>query len=67
MRKYAIATVTASLRPILAVSCAAACLYGLKPPLGVLLALPVYVFVLWLVRGIHKEDRDLLLKVIRGA
>ena len=67
MRKYTVATVTASLRPVLAVGSAAACLYGVKPPLGVLLALPVYVLVLWLVRGIHKEDRELLLKVIRGT
>ena len=66
-RKYTLTSVTASFKPIVAVSCAAACLYWVKSPLGVLLALPVYVFVLWLVRGIHKEDRDLLLKVIRGT
>jgi len=67
MRKYTIAAVTNSFRPLLAVGCAAACLYGVKPPLGVLLALPVYVFVFWLVRGIRKEDWNLLMKIVRGT
>ena len=65
MRKYTVAAATASFRPIVAVVCAAACLYWVVTPLGVFLALPVYVLVLLLIGGFDKEDRVLLLKVIR--
>ena len=64
-RKYTLTSVAASFRPILAAGCAAACMYWVAAPVGLLVALPVYVSVLWLLRTIHKEDRDLLLKVIR--
>ena len=65
MRKYTVATVIASLRPLLAVGCAAASLYWVGPPIGVLLAIPVYLLVLWLLRAIDREDRGLLLRSIR--
>ncbi len=64
-RKYTLTSVTASFKPIVAASCAAACLYLVKAPFGVLLALPVYVLVLLLIRGINREDRELLTRMLK--
>lgn|GEM_PF-1399201 len=64
MRKYVIAAVSASWRPILAIGCAAVVVYWMQSLTGSVLALAVYALALAALRVFDREDWDLLLKVI---
>jgi O-antigen/teichoic acid export membrane protein len=67
MRKYGIASVGASFRPLVATACAAIFLYGLNTAFQGVVAFAVYVVVLVAIRGVEKGDHDLLRNMLRGT
>jgi len=64
-RKYTIASATSAFKPIVAIGCAALFLYKVEIPLAPLAAFVIYLSLLCITGSINKEDRDLLLKMLR--